>query len=438
MTNHLKYYKEHPVFDEYTCFDYKTGMLRPVKKQEFDNVLLKPKQKNRDTVKGIERYDGKNFTLFNSPSNQYRTQFPRRIYFQITRNCNLSCSYCFLKSRQGLPHVPTNDILRMLSFLGKNGLIEIRLTGGEPTTHPDFFKIIDACQENGIYVSIATNGLLNKKILDGIIERKHLWLICSIDGNRETHNQYRPGTFDRIIWNLHYLKSNNPELRLRLTTVLTKKNQNQIRNIAKLVRDLDAESATFIPLRPQVRSSSILEDILTHDEFKKSISEIVKCIEDFNVQLTTTLAINNESKIFKDPIARKKSACAAGREATNLDYDAENNNFLVYGCSYSPASDHEALSVIRQPFIAGKFNAKNVEDFYTIWQADKAWQIYRDNSFKSDECKTCSYYEDNLCVGSCPIQNINYTDINVGTDVLSQLKAQLTQTAEWYCYKHLI
>jgi len=109
----------------------------------------------------------------------------------------------------------------MASFLGRNGLTEVRLTGGEPTTHPNFFHIVDAFREQEVYVSVATNGLLSRRTLDALAERQHLWVICSVDGKQETHDAYRSGSFDRVVANLKYLKQKQPEIRLRLTAVLT-------------------------------------------------------------------------------------------------------------------------------------------------------------------------------------------------------------------------
>ena len=35
-----------------------------------------------------------------------------------------------------------------------------------------------------------------------------------------------------------------------------------------------------------------------------------------------------KDEIYRDPIVRKKSSCAAGREATNLDYDAKRQELI--------------------------------------------------------------------------------------------------------------
>ena len=261
--------------------------------------------------------------VFIGESSNTHTRFPRRLYFQITRNCNLNCPACFIKASNSGKHVPKEYIYQLADFMGKNGLMEVRLTGGEPTTHPEIINIIRKFQENNVYVSLATNGVFNKKTLVELSEQENIWIICSIDGNRETHNRYRPDTFDKIISNMLFLKSKNPKLRIRINTILTKENKNQIQDLAEICKLLEAESITLIPLRPQVRNKEILEQMVTSEEFRKVIQDLISAKRNHGVNFTTTIETVYKDEILADPIFTKRSSCAAGREGTNLDYDAE-------------------------------------------------------------------------------------------------------------------
>ena len=82
---------------------------------------------------------------------------------EINEACNLSCPVCFADSsvkRTG--HRPLAEILHMLDALvaseGEPDLVQ--LSGGEPTLHPDFWAIMEACRERPIrHRMINTNGL---------------------------------------------------------------------------------------------------------------------------------------------------------------------------------------------------------------------------------------------------------------------------------------
>lgn len=432
----LRVYKEHPQFDEFSKFDTENGRLVTITGEEFDEFM--PEDIQIDDTQPIQKIKGKNAAIFLGETPETHTRFPRRVYFQITRNCNLECPACFIKAEKGGNHVPTPAVMDIAKFMGQNGLMEVRLTGGEPTTHPDFFHIMHRFQEENVYISVATNGMFNQKTLDALCEEKNLWIICSIDGNRETHNSYRPGTFDKIIGNLKHLKEKNPLTRIRITTILTRKNQNQMYELGKICKSVAAESITIIPLRPQVRDPRIKNDMITAIEFKQAIEGMVEAKDKLGIEFTTTIETDYKSKIYSDPIFRKKSSCAAGREGTNLDYDSVKNKFLIYGCAYSPASDLNASPIIKNPFLAGTFSPDSPSSFLDIWRDNDAWTIFRNSDFKPAECKSCEYFIKHQCVGSCPIQNIDYSCLNVNESILDQLKNQIIHTGEWYCYKKII
>lgn len=82
---------------------------------------------------------------------------------EITEACDLACPVCFADAadRHGR-HRPLGEIEAMLDALvmaeGEPDLVQ--LSGGEPTLHPEFFAILDACKARPIrHVMINTNGV---------------------------------------------------------------------------------------------------------------------------------------------------------------------------------------------------------------------------------------------------------------------------------------
>jgi molybdenum cofactor biosynthesis enzyme MoaA len=68
---------------------------------------------------------------------------PKRIYFEITRGCNLACHTCFNNSHHKLPGELTHEeILEVNRQAYELGVFEIRYTGGECTTVPGFADIV--------------------------------------------------------------------------------------------------------------------------------------------------------------------------------------------------------------------------------------------------------------------------------------------------------
>ncbi len=117
---------------------------------------------------------------------------------EITDNCNLSCPLCYADSRPGLQHKSVQSAISAIDALvraeGKADVLQI--SGGEPTTHPQFEEILEYALSQPIdYIMINTNGLrLAKDVrlverlaqhkervevylqMDGVSDRVHLAL----------------------------------------------------------------------------------------------------------------------------------------------------------------------------------------------------------------------------------------------------------------------
>ena len=88
--------------------------------------------------------------------------------FIITHECNLSCTYCFIKQRQG---TITKEIIEKTKlFLKKSPLalkyVTLMAWGGEPFLYIDILTHIKRSFPKNT-LAISTNGtLVSKKILD--------------------------------------------------------------------------------------------------------------------------------------------------------------------------------------------------------------------------------------------------------------------------------
>jgi uncharacterized radical SAM superfamily Fe-S cluster-containing enzyme len=82
---------------------------------------------------------------------------------EVTDHCNLRCPTCYASSGpERSTHRSLAQIERMLDRIcaneGEPDIVQI--SGGEPTTHPRFFEILDACRRRPIrHLMVNTNGL---------------------------------------------------------------------------------------------------------------------------------------------------------------------------------------------------------------------------------------------------------------------------------------
>lgn len=83
----------------------------------------------------------------------------------LTNRCNMNCPICFANANAaGYVFEPSyKQIVQMLQTLRNEMPLPtpaVQLAGGEPTVHPDFFKVVKAASDMGFaQVQVATNGL---------------------------------------------------------------------------------------------------------------------------------------------------------------------------------------------------------------------------------------------------------------------------------------
>lgn len=98
---------------------------------------------------------------------------------EINSACNLECPMCFAASGPGGDHLSFEDchaaIDRLVEVEGQPEILQ--LSGGEPTIHPDFFKIFEyACAQPIDIVMINTNGIRiarDRKFVEQLAAWKH-------------------------------------------------------------------------------------------------------------------------------------------------------------------------------------------------------------------------------------------------------------------------
>lgn len=80
------------------------------------------------------------------------------MYLQITTKCNMKCAHCGFSCTNRGKHMPFDIVPDALDFIRKYEDEFMTIGGGEPTLHPDFFKILKRCLTYDFSVWMATNG----------------------------------------------------------------------------------------------------------------------------------------------------------------------------------------------------------------------------------------------------------------------------------------
>jgi MoaA/NifB/PqqE/SkfB family radical SAM enzyme len=153
----------------------------------------------------------------------------------ITRNCNLSCTYCN-EYTTGAPHLSADILLKRIDMLDALGVLIYDILGGEPLMHPALPQLvayIKAKQQGANLATIISNGFL---LTSDIISDLN---VAGLDLMQISVDSIHPGA-----QSMKSLKSLLPRLRLlaeqanftvKVQTVLTKETAAEYEDFRQLL-----------------------------------------------------------------------------------------------------------------------------------------------------------------------------------------------------------
>jgi radical SAM protein with 4Fe4S-binding SPASM domain len=154
-------------------------------------------------------------------------------------HCGSSCA-------EPLPdELGPDEALKLCDDLGQLGIERITLSGGEPTTRPDWLNIAKRLHDNGIIVTVITNGwLLTPESIQGAADAGMQGIAISLDGMEQTHDYIRrKGSFQRSVNSLEQLKE-SPVISAVVTTI-TEKNIDELEAMHALLLSLGVHTWQF-------------------------------------------------------------------------------------------------------------------------------------------------------------------------------------------------
>jgi radical SAM protein with 4Fe4S-binding SPASM domain len=188
----------------------------------LNQALSKPPILNRLLSKALEHY------------------IPVSILFELTYQCNLRCSHCYISNREeaGLPQ---EKIEHILDQLAEEGTLFLSFSGGEIFMRNDFFAIARYARRKNFALNLFTNGtLIDERIADEIAELAPQKVEISIYGaTQDTHDKITctPGSWEKSLKAIKLLKKRGVGITLK--TLWMKENIHEAEAVLKLKDELD-------------------------------------------------------------------------------------------------------------------------------------------------------------------------------------------------------
>lgn len=212
---------------------------------------------------------------------------PRRLTIELTNICNLHCSYC-LRDDEALYHSPSEflsaEFLERVIHEARDvmGVSHLVFTGGEPTLHPEFARLLDIGAANGLTMALVTNGWHFERIWPSVLAHRNSIASVgfSIDGvTRESHDYWRgEGSFVRLV--RAFARCHAYEIPFAMKIAIRRDTAANLEQIAMFAARLGAASLNFTHVMPtsageEASSLSLQERRLAEQEIA-NLSRIFK------------------------------------------------------------------------------------------------------------------------------------------------------------------
>lgn len=323
--------------------------------------------------------------LQNEPGAPYSSEVPLDVSIELTGRCNLRCRHCFNESGpESGNELPLARIEALLDEMQAWGARTVRLTGGEPTVHPRFREIVDACARRRIGIGLNTNGIFGAAMLDYLKTAPIDVFFVSIDGLEENNDAIRgSGTFRRAVATCAALKAAGRNVIVGFH--VGEGNRADVPGLAAVAAELGVDFKVA-PLRPVGRAARELpRQLIQPRNFYGVVRELTALRRVHpHIRIYTDFDLLEGSAEAECGYSPERQSCGAGRTLMNVRSDG----------AISPCSFFDSLG---PDFEAGNIHDDSARE---VWQRPTTFEAFRIQQ-KSGECRSCGFYQ-SRCRGGCP------------------------------------
>ncbi len=162
-----------------------------------------------------------------------------RVVADVIDDCNLGCHYCHpMMGGWSGNMLSAEQVGEVLQATEDQSMLEVTLTGGEITMHPEFSQIMEETHRLGqTALSIVTNATnITPKIVNEIGESNIDRVCVSLDGpDAASHNSRRGRNFDRVMTGLRALQGAGKPI--TIISVAHKENYRQLTQLSAMLAE---------------------------------------------------------------------------------------------------------------------------------------------------------------------------------------------------------
>ena len=322
---------------------------------------------------------------------------PVGLLAELTHRCPLQCSYCSnpLELERVNKELTTAEWGSVMEQAGAMGILQVHLSGGEPTARKDLEDIVSAASKAGLYTNLITAAVtLTRPRLEELVRRglDHVQIsFQDVDAENAERIGAYPGATQKKLDVAHWVT----ELGLPLTinAPIHRQNIHNVPRYIELALELGAQRLEIAHV--QYYGWAYLNRAALIPTYEQTI-ESIEFVERERERLKGVLTID---MVVPDYYAKRPKPCMGGWGKGFMNITPAGK---VLPCHVAETIKHLSFD--------------NVKDrkLLDIWLNSDAFNAFRGTEWMKEPCRSCAFRE--IDWGGCRCQAVAITGDARNTD----------------------
>lgn len=263
-----------------------------------------------------------------------KTYTPANGSIELLPLCNMNCDMCYV--RMGRDEMEQKGRLRTAEEwldigrqMKKAGVLFLLLTGGEPFLYPDFRKLYLGLREQGMILTINTNGtLIDEELAKFFGKYKPRRVNITLYGtNEKTYDRlcHYPGGYEKTMKGIRLLQEQGVDVKVGAS--LARANRDDLDRILDIGEKLGVPVRVDTYMMPSVRERSLPYNLQSRLDPKEAAKARVHALKrEMGSELFCQYVKQSVEKADNPEIAEQKPVhmtCMAGRCSFTINWQGE-------------------------------------------------------------------------------------------------------------------
>jgi pyrroloquinoline quinone biosynthesis protein E len=330
---------------------------------------------------------------------------PLSLLAELTYRCNLQCPYCYnpLDLRAYRDELDEADWLRVVDQAADLGVLQLHLSGGEPTLRPDLLvALVRRARDRQLYTNLITQGtFLDDALIEALVEAGLDHVQISVQAAGAELADTIAGTTVHVRKLDAFRRVRGTRLAVTLNCVLHRMNIDAVADVIALAEDLGVRRVELanaqlygwayrnrqglMPTRQQVRAAA--ETIKAAQHRLQGVMEITHVLADYYETFPKPCMHGWGQRFMTVVPDGRVLPCPAAAAISSLTFD----------------------SVRDRPL-------------HDIWHDSRAFNAYRGTDWMPEPCRSCE--RKTIDFGGCRCQAFLVTGNAGATDPVCSLSPQ--------------